>query len=352
MSIVDFINIPSHLLRADAEERAAQVAAEYLGELRDRLATPEQVAEWAAAGGRWWEKPPTPEEEEGIRWHRALMRQHGEEPERFHSWRVTLAMEGDPRGEVWNRAHKVLDVLGPLGPGEDVRDAALAWAASADDEQAEDLAFKVQQELNVLRKRMAAAAVLVERVDLEKVSKEAGVGEDGEEDFAQWPLEVRAEGVLRRLSAGLGSIATRRDGQSYLSWSEVTQKEDAWGFGPTYQTKQRIRWWSPCGVWSKRGWQVSATVVVKVDHHHGDTDLSMEDVEVTVLGAGGVTAFTGRPLWTPVAELFRARLAREKIREISCQEEPLISDVERVYKDASPEEFVAFALLDPWGEYE
>lgn len=37
MSIVDFINIPSHLLREDAEVRAAQVAAEYLGELRDRL---------------------------------------------------------------------------------------------------------------------------------------------------------------------------------------------------------------------------------------------------------------------------------------------------------------------------
>ena len=41
--IIDIIGIPARMLRGDAEARAAEVAAEYVAEVRDRLATPAQI---------------------------------------------------------------------------------------------------------------------------------------------------------------------------------------------------------------------------------------------------------------------------------------------------------------------
>src|SRR5690606_21792584 len=167
--IIDIIGIPARMLRGDAEDRAAEVAAEYLSEVRDRMATPAQVAKWEAAGGRWWETPPQAGGEADIQENMELRRQHGLEPDPWISRMITLRIEGDRRMDIWDRAHEVLDVLAPLGPGEDVRDAALTWASEASYEEVEEFKEAVEAELRVVRRRIAAVAIEVEQVDLDEI---------------------------------------------------------------------------------------------------------------------------------------------------------------------------------------
>src|SRR5690606_29420650 len=133
-----------------------------------------------------------------------LFRSHGLEPDPWISRMITLRIEGDRRMDIWDRAHEVLDVLAPLGPGEDVRDAALTWASEASYEEVEKFKEAVEAELRVVRQRIAAATIEVEQVDLDVVAKE----NDYPDNFDEWPEEVRAEGVLRRLSAGLSSLCS------------------------------------------------------------------------------------------------------------------------------------------------
>jgi len=338
--IIDIIDIPARMLRKDAEDRAAEVAAEYLSEVRDRLATPAQVAKWAAAGGRWWETPPTAEEEEDIQENMELRRQHGLEPDPWISRMITLRIEGDRRMEVWDNAHKVLDVLAPLGPGEDVRDAALAWASSASYKEVEEFEEAVQAELAVVRRRIATAAIQVEQVDLDVVAKE----NDYPDNFGEWPEEVRVEGVLCRLSAGLSSLYSREDGQTYITWSDPSVSEVD-GMGRPAQARQRLRWWSDNGCWSWRAWQLSATLVTEVDRMYGDTKIWLEDIEFTVVGAGGVTAFRGRPLGEPIAGALRLRQQREQARRMAGLDDDLIDEIEWDHREVSAEAFAASTVM-------
>jgi len=338
--IIDIIGIPARMLRGDAEARAAEVAAEYVAEVRDRLATPAQVAKWAAAGGRWWETPPTAEEEEDIQENMELRRQHGLEPDPWISRMITLRIEGDRRMDIWDRAHEVLDVLAPLGPGEDVRDAALTWASEASYEEVEKFKEAVEAELRVVRQRIAAATIEVEQVDLDVVAKE----NDYPDNFDEWPEEVRAEGVLRRLSAGLSSLCSRRDGQTYISWSDPTTSEVD-GMGRPARAHQRLRWWSDNGCWSWRAWQLSATLCTEVDRMYGDTRLWLEDVEFVVVGAGGVTAFRGRPLGEPIAGALRLRQQREQARRMAGLDDDLIDEIELDHREVDAAAFAGSTMM-------